>query len=70
MPRINTPDSLGNTIALLTARINRLENAQRSAVAVTAADPPNLMDGDHWVRTSDSTFHVRIGGVTKTVTVT
>ena len=70
MPRINRPDTLGGIIEELQARVAKLENSQRSSVAVVTADPPNARDGDGWLRTSDQTYRVRINGVARTVTVT
>ena len=70
MPRINRPDTLGGIIEELQARVAKLENSQRSSVAVVGTDPANARDGDKWVRTSDQTFRIRINGVTRTVTTT
>lgn len=70
MPRINRSDTLGGIIEELQSRISKLENAQRSAVAVVALDPANARDGDKWIRTADQTLRVQINGVVRTVTVT
>ena len=68
MAKVLSPDTLGSEIRRLEQRIAVLENSQRSAVAVVAADPPNPRNGDTWV--TGTTFKIRIAGVTRTVTVT
>ena len=68
MAKVLSPDTLGSEIRRLEQRIAVLENSQRSAVAVVAADPANPRNGDKWV--TGTTFRIRIAGVTRTVTVT
>ena len=68
MAKVLSPDTLGSEIRRLEQRIAVLENSQRSAVAVVAADPANPRNGDTWV--TGTTFKIRIAGVTRTVTVT
>ena len=70
MAEVLYPDTLGRDLQRLEQRVALLENSQRSAVAVVAADPVNPRNGDVWLRTSDNTYRVRINGVTRTVTVT
>ena len=67
MAKVLSPDTLGSEIRRLEQRIALLENSQRSAVAVVAADPANPRNGDTWNRTSDSTVRVRLAGTTKTI---
>lgn len=70
MPKVLHPDTLGLMFDRILERLGLLESARRSQVAVVPADPANPVDGDMWVRTSDNTLHVRVNGVTKTVTIT
>lgn len=68
--RVNHTDSLTRLLSGLTQRVTTLENSRRSQVAVVTTDPPYPVDGDIWVRSSDGALRLRVGGVTRTVTLT
>lgn len=69
MSKVLLPDTLGILFDRIGERLGLLESARRSQIAVVPSDPANPVDGDMWLRTSDNTVHVRVNGVTKTVTI-
>lgn len=70
MSAYNRPDDLGTVIRTVGDRLDRLERSRRFTVPVVAADPTDVDDGDMWVNSTSGLLKVRVGGVTKTVTLT
>lgn len=63
-------DDLGTVLRTFTSRVERLERSRSFQIPTVVTDPADLEDGDVWINTTSGTLKVRIGGVTKTVTVT
>lgn len=69
MAYINLPPSLKDLIDDITARLRKLETAQRFTVPVVATDPTNRRNGDMWINSTSNTLKaVDSTGAIKTIT--
>lgn len=74
-------DEIKNLLAEFRKRIESLEKKLsiknltfptdgKIVIPVMTADPASPVNGQMWVNSTSGTFKIRIGGVTKTVTIT